>query len=55
MDEVIEVILNDTVEKAMAFSPCDQSFIYSELSDRLSELSHTALMTEYGLKEEDFE
>lgn len=55
MDEVIESILNEAVEKAMSFSPCDQSFIYSELSDRLSELSHSALMAEYGLKEEDFE
>ena len=55
MDEVIEAILNDAVERAMAFSPCDQSFIYSEVSERLSDLSHDALMAEYGLKEEDFE
>ena len=50
MNEVIEAIVNDAVERAMAFSPGDQSFIYSEVSDRLSDLSHTALMTEYGLK-----
>lgn len=55
MDATIEAILNDAVEKAMAFSSLDQSFIYSELSDRFSELSHTALMAEYGIKEEDFE
>ncbi|KAA4626500.1 hypothetical protein F3B52_28720 [Bacteroides ovatus] len=55
MDEVIEAIVNDAVERATAFSPGDQSFIYSEVSDRLSDLSHTALMTEYGFKEEDFE
>ena len=52
---MIEAIVNDAVERAMAFSPCDQSFIYSEVSDRLSDLSHTALITEYGFKEEDFE
>lgn len=55
MDEVIEAIVNDAVERAMVFPPCDQSFIYSEVSDRLSDLSHTALITEYGFKEEDFE
>lgn len=55
MDEVIEAIVNDAVERATAFSPGDQSFIYSGVSDRLSDLSHTALMTEYGFKEEDFE
>lgn len=55
MEEVIEAIVNDAVERAIAFSPCDQSFIYSEVSDRLSDLSHTALITEYGFKEEDFE
>lgn len=55
MDEVIEAIVNDAVERATTFSPGDQSFIYSEVSDRLSDLSHTALMTEYGFKEEDFE
>lgn len=55
MDAIIEAILNDAVEKAMAFSNLDQSFIYSELSDRFSELSHTALIAEYGIKEEDFE
>lgn len=55
MDATIETILNDAVEKAMAFSSLDQSFIYSELSDRFAELSHEALMNEYGLKEEDFE
>lgn len=55
MDEVIEAIVNDAVERATAFSPGDQSIIYSEVSDRLSDLSHTALMTEYGFKEEDFE
>ncbi len=54
MDETIEAIVNNAVEKAMAFSPIDQSFIYCEVSERLSDLSHTALMTEYGLKEEDF-
>lgn len=55
MDATIEAILNDAVDRALAFSSLDQSFIYSELSDRFSELSHTALMAEYGIKEEDFE
>ena len=55
MDEVIEAIVNDAVEKSNGLFPGDQSFIYSEVSDRLSDLSHTALMTEYGFKEEDFE
>lgn len=55
MDAIIEAILNDAVNRALAFSSLDQSFIYSELSDRFAELSHEALMSEYGLKEEDFE
>lgn len=55
MDATIEAIVNDTVNQAMAFSGIDQSFIYSELSDRFAKLSHEALMSEYGLKEEDFE
>ena len=54
MDEVIEAILNEAMKKLEGFSFCDQSFIFSELSERFSELSHDALMTEYGLKEEDF-
>lgn len=55
MDATIEAILNDAVDRALAFSSLDQSFIYSELSDRFAELSHETLMSEYGLKEEDFE
>lgn len=55
MDATIEAILNDAVDRAMVFPIPDQSYIYSELSDRFSELSHAALMAEYGLKEEDFE
>lgn len=55
MDATIEAILNDAVDRAMVFPALDQSYIYSELSDRFSELSHAALMAEYGLKEEDFE
>ena len=51
MDEVIEAILNDAMKKSEGFSFTDQAFIFSELS----ELSHDALMAEYGLKEEDFE
>ena len=31
MNETIEAIVNDAVERAMAFSPGDQSFIYSEV------------------------
>lgn len=55
MDEVIEAILNYAVKKAGNFSSGDQSFIFSEVSERLTRLSHDALMAEYGLKEEDFE
>lgn len=29
--------------------------MFTELSERLTGLSHNALMAEYGLKEEDFE
>lgn len=54
MDEVIEAILNYAIKKAEGFSFSDQSFIYSELAERLTSLSHDALMTEYGMKEEDF-
>lgn len=54
MDEVIEAILNNAMKKAEGFSSIDQSFIYSELAERLTSLSHDALMVEYGMKEEDF-
>ena len=46
MDEVIEAILNDAVEKSEDFSFTDQAFIFSELSERFSGLSHDALMAE---------
>lgn len=52
---MIEAIVNDAVERATAFSPGDQSFIYSEVSDRPVGFIAYALMTEYGFKEEDFE
>lgn len=55
MDEVIEAILNDAIKKAEGFSYSEQSFIFTELSERFTALSHDALMAEYGLKEEDFE
>lgn len=55
MDEVIEAILNYAIKKSEGFSHSDQSFIFTELSERLSALSHDALMAEYGLKEEDLE
>lgn len=55
MDEVIEAILNEAMKKSEGFSFTDQAFIFSELSERFSGLSHDALMAEYGLKEEDFE
>lgn len=55
MDEIIETILNEAMKKSEGFSFTDQSFIFSELSERFTGLSHDALMAEYGLKEEDFE
>ena len=55
MDEAIEAILNYAIKKSEGFSFGDQSFIFTELSERLSALSHDALMSEYGLKDEDFE
>lgn len=54
MDEAIEVILNSIIKKAGGFSYDKQSFIFSELAERLTRLSHDALMAEYGMKEEDF-
>ena len=51
MDEAIEVILNSIIKKAGGFSYNEQSFIFSELAERLT---HDALMAEYGMKEEDF-
>lgn len=54
MDETIEAILNNIIKKTECFSYDEQSFIFSELSERLTSLSHDALMTEYGMKEEDF-
>lgn len=55
MDEVIETIVNYAVEKTERFTFCDQAFIFTELSERLTGLSHDVLMAEYGFKEEDFE
>nr|DAR70799.1 MAG TPA: hypothetical protein [Caudoviricetes sp.] len=55
MDEIIEEILNYAIKKTEGFSFCDQSFIFTELSEGLTRLSHDALNAEYGLKEEDFE
>lgn len=54
MDEIIKAILNEAIKKAEGFSFSEQSFIYSEVSERLMGLSHDALMAEYGMKEEDF-
>lgn len=54
MDKAIEVILNSIIKKVEGFSYDEQSFIFSELSERLTRLSHDALMAEYGMKEEDF-
>ena len=54
MDDVIEAILNDAIKKADDFSYGDRTFKFSELSERFSNLSHDALMAEYGIKEEDF-
>jgi len=55
MDEVIEAIVNYAVKKTERFTFCDQAFIFTELSERLTGLSHDVLMAEYGFKEEDFE
>ena len=55
MDEVIEAIVNYAIKKSEGFSFSEQSFMLTELSERLTGLSHNALMAEYGLKEEDFE
>lgn len=55
MDETIEAILNYAIKKAEGFSFSEQSFIFTELSEGLTRLSHDALNAEYGLKEEDFE
>jgi hypothetical protein len=54
MDKAIEVILNSIIKKVEGFSYNEQSFIFSELAERLTRLSHDALMAEYGMKEEDF-
>lgn len=55
MDEVIEAIVNYAIKKSEGFSFSEQSFMFTELSERLTGLSYNALMAEYGLKEEDFE
>lgn len=55
MDEVIEAIVNYAIKKSEGFSFSEQSFIFTELSERLTRLSHDTLMVEYGLKEEEFE
>lgn len=55
MDEVIEAIVNYAIKKSEGFSFSEQSFMFTELSERLTGFSHNALMAEYGLKEEDFE
>lgn len=55
MDETIETVLNYAIKKTEGFSFNEQSFIFTELSEHFTRLSHDALNAEYGLKEEDFE
>lgn len=55
MDEVIEAIVDYAVKSSEGFTFGEQSFIFTEVSERLTALSHEALMAEYGLREEDFE
>lgn len=53
MDEMIEKLVNETIKEISGFTWMDQSFILGEISDRLTQYSHTCLMNEYGLSEED--
>lgn len=55
MDEIIEVIVDYAAKRSEGFTFGEQSFIFTEVSERLTALSHDALMAEYGLREEDFE
>ena len=55
MDEVIEAIVDYAVKSSEGFTFGEQAFIFTEVQERLTALSHEALMAEYGLREEDFE
>lgn len=53
MDEMIEKLVNETIKEISGFTWIDQSLILVAISGRLTEYSHTCLMNEYGLSEED--
>lgn len=53
MDEIIEAILSEATTKANRLSLTEQSFVYTELSEHFTRLSHDAIMAEFGMKEED--
>lgn len=55
MDEVIEKILNDAIKQVSGFGWADQSFILGEVSEKLVDYSHTCLINEYGMNEEECE
>lgn len=55
MNEIIEKLVNNTIKEIASFGWADQSFILNEVSDKLVEYSHSCLMNEYGMKEEECE
>lgn len=52
---MIEKLVDDTMRDISGFTWIDQSFILSEVSHKINELSETCLMNEYGLSEEDLQ
>ncbi len=55
MDDVIDKIINDAIKQVSGFGWADQSFILGQVSDGLVNYSHSCLMNEYGLTEEECE
>jgi len=52
MDETIEILVEKIKNSLSGWSFSDQSFIMTEISDRLKKEAHGCLEKEYGLTEE---
>lgn len=55
MDEVVEKLVNNAIKQISPFGWADQSFILNEVAEKLVSYSHSCLMNEYGMIEEECE
>lgn len=53
MDELIEMIVKEAANQVSRLPLDEQTFVFSELSERFSQLSQDVVMFGYGLNEED--